>query len=210
MGNRKVKVVRYSERASYDKNELIKVLSRNFICHVGFIDEGEPYVIPMLYVNDDQYIYIHGSPDSRLIKIIGGGSPIVIAVTEVHGIVLSSNLCNNSINYVSVIVYGRGSFIDDSNEKLHVFQLMIDRLVPGRTSDTDLPTLEELNSVAIVKIRIEDFAIKKREGGPKVSGDRHWEGVIPIVMNYGRPISTNNKPTPRYLMDLIMKYQQIT
>ncbi|MGC8607420.1 MAG: pyridoxamine 5'-phosphate oxidase family protein [Vulcanisaeta sp.] len=210
MDIRKVKVVRYSERASYDRDELMKILSRNFICHVGFIDEGEPYVIPMLYVNDDQYIYMHGSPDSRLIKIIGGGSPIVIAVTEIHGIVLSSDLCNNSINYASVIVYGRGSFVNEPAEKLRVFQLIINRLVPGRIGDTDLPTIDELNSVAVVKVKIEDFAIKKREGGPKISSDKHWEGVIPIVINYGKLISMNNKPIPRYLMDLVMNHQQIT
>ncbi|WP_054841763.1 pyridoxamine 5'-phosphate oxidase family protein [Vulcanisaeta distributa] len=204
MCTRKVRVVRYSERASYDRDELIRLLSRNFICHVGFIDEGEPYVIPMLYVNDDQYIYMHGSPDSRLIKIIGSGSPIVIAVTEVHGIVLSSNLCGNSINYESAIIYGRGgSFINDSNEKLRVFQLLINRLVPGRLNDTELPTTNELESVAVVRIKIEDFAIKKRDGGPVISSDRHWEGIIPIIMNYGMPISTNNKPIPKYLMDLI-------
>ncbi|WP_243671052.1 pyridoxamine 5'-phosphate oxidase family protein [Vulcanisaeta sp. JCM 16161] len=167
--------MRYSERASYDRDELIRLLNRNFICHVGFVDEGEPYIIPMLYVNDDQYIYMHGSPDSRLIKIIGGGSPIVIAITEVRGIVLSSNLCNNSINYESAIIYGRGFLIDDLNEKLRVFQLMINRLVPGRIGDTELPTTNELESVAVVRIKIEDFAIKRREGGPTISSDRHWE-----------------------------------
>ncbi|GAB6947034.1 pyridoxamine 5'-phosphate oxidase family protein [Vulcanisaeta sp. JCM 16161] len=203
MCTRKVKVVRYSERASYDRDELIRLLNRNFICHVGFVDEGEPYIIPMLYVNDDQYIYMHGSPDSRLIKIIGGGSPIVIAITEVRGIVLSSNLCNNSINYESAIIYGRGFLIDDLNEKLRVFQLMINRLVPGRIGDTELPTTNELESVAVVRIKIEDFAIKRREGGPTISSDRHWEGIIPIIMAYGIPISTNNKPMPKYLMDLV-------
>ena len=204
---RKVRVVRYSERASYDKNELMRVLNRNFVCHVGFIDGGEPYVIPMLYVNDDQYIYMHGSPDSRLIKIIGSGSPIVIAITEVHGIVLASNLCNNSINYESVIIYGRGSFVNDPGEKLRVFQLMINRLVPGRLSDTELPSIDELNSVAVVKVGIEDFAIKRREGGPTTSSDKHWEGIIPIMTIYGMPISTNNKPTPKYLIDLIKSHQ---
>ncbi|BDR93275.1 pyridoxamine 5'-phosphate oxidase family protein [Vulcanisaeta souniana] len=203
MGSRKVKVVRYSERASYDRDELMKLLSRNFICHVGFIDGGEPYVIPMLYVNDDQYVYMHGSPDSRLIRIIGSGLPIVIAITEVHGIVLASNLYNNSINYESAIIYGRGSFVDDPSEKLRVFQLMMDRLVPGRLDDTELPSIEELNSVAVVRVSIEDFAIKRREGGPTISGDSHWEGVVPIVISYGTPMSTNNKPIPKYLTDLI-------
>lgn len=208
MSTRKVKVVRYSERASYDRDELMKVLNRNFICHVGFIDGNEPYVIPMLYVNDDQYIYMHGSPNSRLINIVGSGAPIVIAITEVHGIVLASNLCNNSINYESVIIYGRGSFINDPNEKLRFFQLMVNRLVPGRLNDTELPSVEELNSVAVVKVRIEDFAIKRREGGPTVTSDKHWEGgVIPVMTVYGMPISTNNKPMPKYLIDLVKSHQ---
>ena len=203
MNDRKVKITRYSERASYDRNELISILNRNFLCHVSFMDDNEPYVIPMLYVNDNDTIYIHGSPESRLIRVIGSGSPVVIAVTEIHGIVLSSNLCSNSINYASAIVYGRGSFVDDPGEKLHAFKLIINRLVPGRLEDTDLPTTDELNSVAMVRVKIEDFSIKKRSGGPTVIRDEHWEGVIPMLMVYGDPLTTNNKPIPKYIMDLI-------
>ncbi|MGC8542339.1 MAG: pyridoxamine 5'-phosphate oxidase family protein [Vulcanisaeta sp.] len=202
---RRVKVVRYSERALYDKNELINILNRNFLCHVGFIDEDEPYVIPMLYVNDDDYVYLHGSPDSRLIRIIGSGTPVTIVITEVRGIVLSSNLCNNSVNYESAVIYGRGSYVNDPGEKLRVFRLLIDRLVPGRINDTDLPTIDDLNAVAVVKVKIEDFAIKKREGGPKVSSSDHWEGIIPIIRTYGKPVSTNNKPLPKYVLDLISR-----
>ncbi len=203
MGEHKVKVTRYSERASYDRNELISILSRNFLCHVGFMDNNEPYVIPMLYVNDNDTIYMHGSPESRLIRVIGSGSPVVIAITEIHGIVLSSNLCGNSINYTSAIVYGKGSFVDDPGEKLHAFRLMMNRLVPGRLGDVDLPTTDELNSVAMVRVKIEDFSIKRRSGGPTVTRNKHWEGVIPILMVYGDPITTNNKPIPKYIMDLI-------
>jgi nitroimidazol reductase NimA-like FMN-containing flavoprotein (pyridoxamine 5'-phosphate oxidase superfamily) len=205
----KVRVVRYGERAVYDWDELISLLSKNFVCHVGFVNGGRPYVIPMLYVSDGQYVYMHGSPESRLIRILGSGELVVIVVTEVHGIVLSSRLCGNSLNYESAMMYGRGSFIQDREEKLRVFRMMIDRLVPGRFSDTELPTTEELDSVAVVRVKIEDFAIKRRVGGPTDTGYSHWEGIIPIIQVYGDPITTNGKQVPQYVIDLVSRRKDL-
>ncbi len=205
--NIKYRVKRYPERASYDKKELINFLNKNFLCHVGFIDDGIPYVIPMLYCNDDNYIYLHGSPESRIINILKMNRIISVAITRINGIVLAENVKDNSVNYVSAIIFGKGNEVKNNNEKLKVFKNLMDRIVPRRWENSILPSEDDLNKVSVIKISIDKFSIKKREGGPQLNNqsntnkDNIWCGEIPIMCRYENPNNYSN--IPNYVSELL-------
>ena len=186
----KDKVIRYANRASYDKSVLMQLLNRNFICNLGFVDHDVPYIIPMMYVNDEEYIFLHGSPNSRLINILKSGATVAISVTEINGIVLAKRTKNNSVNYNSALVFGRGEELSGFEEKLAVFKRLVDRVLPERWENSIAPSEVDLKAVNILRLKIMTYSVKRREGSPnreKTDDNKIWDGVIPIVHKFGIP-----------------------
>ncbi|MGC8566082.1 MAG: pyridoxamine 5'-phosphate oxidase family protein [Caldisphaera sp.] len=184
-------------------------LNKNFLCHVGFIYDGVPYVIPMLYSNDDNYIYLHGSPESRIVNVLKVNGIVSISVTKVNGIVLAEMVKDNSVNYVSVVIFGKSEEVKNNSDKLKAFKNLMDRMVPERWENSILPSDNDLNNVSIIKISIDKFSIKKREGGPKLNHksstnkNNIWSGEITIKCRYEKPIDNEN--IPNYIAKLIGK-----
>ncbi|MGC8645613.1 MAG: pyridoxamine 5'-phosphate oxidase family protein [Thermoplasmata archaeon] len=198
------KVRRHPERASYDRNLLLDILGNNFVCQVGFEIGGQPFVIPMAYYNDEENIYLHGSVSARIAGHIRSGNRIAISILEINGLVIAKGLADNSINYRSAIIFGRGEEILDEREKLRMFVEWLDWLIPGRSRDTELPGESDLRNVSVFKVPIEEFSIKTREGGPmeKNRNPGIWSGVIPIFIVYSRPMFSDGE-TPRYIEEFI-------
>ncbi len=204
--NIKNKVIRYSSRAIYDKDSLLELLNRNFVCNVGFIDDGVPYIIPMTYVNDENFIYLHGSPEGRLINILKDGSLVTISVMELNGIVLAKKIRYNSINYSSALIFGKGEEISDINSKLAVFKAFVNRVLLGRWENSIIPSEDDLRNVSVLKINIISYSMKRRDGGPykdKNDDMKIWDGVIPFVHKYEMP-EGNEENLPAYIKDKIL------
>ncbi len=194
---------RYPNRGNYNKSKLIEILNRNFIAEVAFEDGGQPFIIPMNYCNDEDNIYFHGSKESRLMNFLGSGKNVAISVLEIRGVIIRSRLSDNSLQYISAIIFGRGSRIDSNDEKMNMFKNFMSRISPERWNDTDLPSEEELRNVDVVAVKIEEFSMKINMDDIKFQdSSSRWQGIIPIEAKYGEPISFMQLGPPDYIKKL--------
>ncbi|MGC9294311.1 MAG: pyridoxamine 5'-phosphate oxidase family protein [Thermoplasmata archaeon] len=182
---------------------MMEILNRNFIAEVAFEDLGQPFIIPMNYCNDDSQIYFHGSPESRLINFLTSGKNLAISILEVRGIIIRSKVTDNSVQYVSAVIFGRGRRIDDNEKKMEIFKNLMSRISPERWEDTELPGKRDLDEVEVVSVNIEEFSIKMNMDEIKFQDDMlRWQGIVPVETNYGQPISYSNLNTPEYIKKL--------
>ncbi|MEM0127833.1 MAG: pyridoxamine 5'-phosphate oxidase family protein [Thermoplasmatales archaeon] len=198
------KVKRHPERASYEKTLLLEILRNNFVCEVSFQEDGQPFIIPMSYYNDSDFIYLHAAPSSRIATHLRQGDKICISVLEINGIVIAKGMADNSINYRSVIIYGRTKEVMDKEEKINMYAEWIDRMLPGRRTNTEMPNEREIQNVSVFKMPMDKFSIKIRNGGPieNRTDPKIWSGVIPIFRAFGKPTYSSGD-TPDYVKRII-------
>jgi hypothetical protein len=199
------KVRRHPERGSYDRELLMSILESGFVCQVAFQLDGQPYIIPMTYYNDSDFIFIHGSPVARISNTLRAGTPVAISVLELNGLVLAKGLADNSMNYRSAIIFGKPVELEGEEEKLSFFKEWIDRLVPGRKENTELPNHDELTNVSVFKVKLEQFSVKVRKGGPSEvrKNPDIWSGVIPFSTRFHSPEFMSSQQIPDYVTKFI-------
>jgi nitroimidazol reductase NimA-like FMN-containing flavoprotein (pyridoxamine 5'-phosphate oxidase superfamily) len=184
-------VRRLPERASYDRSRIHAILDEALICHVGFVVEEEPFVIPMSYGRDEDSIYLHGSVGSRLLRAIRDGAPVCVTVTLLEGLVLARSIFHHSMNYRSVVIFGRAEAVEDPREKLRALKCLSEHLVPGRWSDARRPNERELRQTLVVRVPLEEASAKIRTGPPKDEPEDLelpvWAGVLPYRSHAGTP-----------------------
>jgi nitroimidazol reductase NimA-like FMN-containing flavoprotein (pyridoxamine 5'-phosphate oxidase superfamily) len=184
-------IKRLPERGSRDFDLACAIIDEAKIGHVGFALEGQPYVIPMALGRDGQRILLHGSVASRLMKNLARGLPCCVTVTHLDGMVLARSAFHSSMNYRSLMVFGRAAEITDALEKQRCLDALVDHLVPGRAAELRASTRKELNATMLLALPIEKFSIKTRTGPPNdAAGDLDaaiWAGVIPLQMKAGTP-----------------------
>ncbi len=196
MGNFEVtaknKVVRLAKRASYDKKEVFDILDAGFICHLSWVMNGQPFVIPTAYARDGETIYVHGSVKSRMVKAVKAGIPVCLSVTHLDGLVLARSAFHHSVNYRSVIIYGQAVELDDLQERNHALFLITENTLKGRWQECREPNEKELKITSVLAIKIESASAKIRQGGPVDDAEDykldHWAGVLPIVPKFEAPI----------------------
>ncbi len=190
--NERNTVRRRAERGRYDRDTVYSILDSSFLCHLGFVSDGQPFVIPTLYGREGDTIFVHGSSVSRMLRDLSEGIRACVTVTIVDGMVLARSAFHHSMNYRSVTAFGTGSEVSDPDEKLHALKLISDNVLPGRWEDARLPTANELNVTSVISIPIEDAAAKIREGDPKDDAKDYelpvWAGILPITSFIGGPI----------------------
>lgn len=199
------KVKRHPERGSYDRELLMSILESGFVCQVAFQLDGQPYIIPMTYYNDPDFIFIHGSPAARISNTLRAGAPVAISVLELNGLVLAKGLADNSMNYRSAIIFGKPVELGGLEEKLSFFKEWIDHLVPGRKENTELPNNDELTNVSVFKVKLEQFSVKVRKGGPSEvrKNPDIWAGVIPFSTRFHPPEFVSSQQIPDYVKKFI-------
>lgn len=189
--NQRNSVKRLPKRASYDRETIFGILDENYLCHVGFAVDGQPFVIPTLYGRIGDAIYIHGSNVSRMLGHAGAAVEICIAVTSVDALVLARSAFHHSINYRSAVVFGRGEAVTDDAEKLAALKAISDSVVRGRWEDCRLPNSKELNVTSVIRIKIDDASAKSRTGMPIDDADDMslpvWAGLVPVHSALGTP-----------------------
>jgi nitroimidazol reductase NimA-like FMN-containing flavoprotein (pyridoxamine 5'-phosphate oxidase superfamily) len=188
----RTRVIRESERAVYDREVAYQILDEGFICHVGFVVDGQPYVIPTSYGRKDDDLLIHGSAASRMLRNLDQGIPVCVTVTLLDGLVLARSIFNHSMNYRSVVVLGTAVAVQDPVEKLAALRTLSGHILPGRWDDSRLPNEKELKATMALRLPIEEFSAKVRQGPPVDDEEDYafptWAGVIPLEMTPGRPI----------------------
>jgi nitroimidazol reductase NimA-like FMN-containing flavoprotein (pyridoxamine 5'-phosphate oxidase superfamily) len=207
----RTRVVREPQRAVYDRDTVNQILDEALLCHVGFVAEGQPFVIPMSYGRDGDVLYIHGSPASRMLRHLEQGVSVCITVTLLDGLVLARSVFNHSMNYRSVIILGTAKLVDDPKEKLAALRALSEHILPHRWDDSRQPNEKELKATSVLCLPINEFSAKVRVGPPVDDADDYtfstWAGVIPLEMNSGTPIRDERckQELPAYLKNYSRK-----
>jgi uncharacterized protein len=189
----RTRLVREADRAVYDREAVYRILDEGFLCHVGFVADGQPFVIPTSYGRKDDSLYIHGSAASRMLRNLKETVPVCVTVTLLEGLVLARSIFNHSMNYRSVVILGKATLVDDPVEKLEALRLLSEHIIPGRWADSRQPNERELKQTSVLRLPIEEFSAKVRKG-PVVDDEEDysfptWAGVIPLEMIAGVPVS---------------------
>ena len=188
----RTRVRREPQRGVYDRAAIDAILDEGLICHLGFVADGQPYVIPTLYARIGDEAYVHGSSASRMLRTLASGFDACLTVTLVDGIVLARSIFNHSINYRSVVVLGRARAVEDPDEKRRALEAFSDRLLRGRWADVRPPTSTELKATSILRMSLAEASAKVRTGPPKDDEEDYgrpvWAGVIPLALVAGDPL----------------------
>ncbi|MEU3282909.1 pyridoxamine 5'-phosphate oxidase family protein [Streptomyces antibioticus] len=186
---------RSAQKASYDKDLVHSILDEGYVCHLGFVRDGSPVVLPTLYGRVGETLYLHGSTGSRPLRMTGDadpGLPVCVTVTHVDGLVLARSAFHHSINYRSVVVHGVAHTVTDPEEKRVALDTLVDHVVPGRAADSRPANKKELAATAVIRLDLNEVSAKTRTGGvneePEDLGLPHWAGVIPLRTGYGAPL----------------------
>jgi len=187
------KVKRMPERGHYDAATIYPIVDAALICHVGFVLEDQPFVIPTLHARQDDTILLHGAKGSRLLRYIQSGGAVCITITHVDGIVLARSVFHHSINYRSAVLFGKGSVIEDEQAKLQALEAFTERLIPGRWQDARTPNAVEVKQTTVIAVQIESASAKLRTGPPGDEAEDYdlpvWAGVLPLRQIAGAPLA---------------------
>ncbi|MFD5473111.1 pyridoxamine 5'-phosphate oxidase family protein [Streptomyces sp. NPDC127105] len=204
---------RSADRASHDGELVHAILDEGYVCHLGFVRDGAPVVLPTLYARVGERLYVHGSTGSRPLRMAGRtdpGLPVCLTVTHVDGLVLARSAFHHSLNYRSVVVHGTAHQVTDPEEKRAALDALVDHVVPGRSADSRPANTKELAATAVLRLDLEEVSAKLRTGGvndePEDLSLPHWAGVIPVDRQYGTPLPapdlTPGTELPGYLTAL--------
>jgi uncharacterized protein len=187
----RTRVVREPHRGVYDRAAAYQILDEGFICHVGFAVDGQPFVIPTAFGRVDDNLYIHGSAASRMLRNLSKGVPVCVTVTLLDGLVLARSIFNHSMNYRSVVVLGTAVAVLDAREKLEALEALSEHILPGRWAESRQPNERELKQTLVLRLPIEEFSAKVRQGPPIDDEEDYsfptWAGVIPLQTVAGTP-----------------------
>lgn len=197
---------RYPERGVKEVEEIHRILDEGFLCHVAYLVEGRPVVIPTLYARDGDRIILHGSPTSGIVRAVRKGSPLSIAVTLVDGLVVARSAFESSANYRSVVIHGYGEILRGGAHS-RALDLVTDSLIPGRRNDVRANHEIEIRQTATVAVSLDEVSTKVRTGPPEDDpadvGSPVWAGVIPMTLETGTPVPAPDLaphiPIPDYL-----------
>jgi nitroimidazol reductase NimA-like FMN-containing flavoprotein (pyridoxamine 5'-phosphate oxidase superfamily) len=191
----RTQVHRYPTRGVYDKAQVCGILDEGFLCHAGFVVDGQPYVIPTGYARYGEHLYIHGSAASRMLRTLHGGVDVCVTVTLVDAFVLARSGFHHSMNYRSVVVLGKARLVTDREEKLTALRSFTNHIVPGRWEEVRPPTEQELKATSVLALPLEEVSAKIRAGGPIDDEEDYslpiWAGIVPVGIRTGEPVADN-------------------
>lgn len=189
----RTRVVREAHRGVYDRETVYQILDEGFLCHVGFVGDGQPFVIPTSYGRKDDQLFIHGSAASRMLRQLKDSVPVCVTVTLLDGLVLARSVFNHSMNYRSVVILGKATLVEDPQEKLAALHAISEHILPGRWADARQPNERELKQTSVLRLPIEEFSAKVRTGPPIDDEEDYsfptWAGVVPLEMMAGTPMN---------------------
>lgn len=203
----RTQVKRLPKRGAYDRETVYKILDEAFVCHVGFVVEGQPYVIPTNYGRSGDTLYLHGSAASRMLRTLSEGIPVCVTVTLTDGLVLARSAFHHSVNYRSVVVLGTGRPVNDPVEKMEALRLFTEHVMKGRWDDIRQPTDQEMKGTTVLSLTLEEVSAKVRTGGPLDDEEDYalnfWAGVLPLSVVAGTPVPdarlAAGTPVPHYM-----------
>ena len=190
----RTRVRRHPERGAYEREPIDAILDEALICHVGFVVDGQPFVIPTIHARIGDVLYLHGSPASRMLRTLRDGVDVCVTATLLDGIVLARSVYNHSMNYRSAVVIGRPRVVTDADERGRAFDLIVDHAAPGRSAELRRPTRKELAATTLLALSLHEASVKVSDGDPEdedvdIDAGGVWAGVIPLRLVAGDPVT---------------------
>ncbi|MEQ1763155.1 MAG: pyridoxamine 5'-phosphate oxidase family protein [Pyrinomonadaceae bacterium] len=208
----RTRVKRLPNRGAYDRETVYAILDEAFICHVGYVLDGQPYVIPTGYARIGDDLYIHGSSASRMLRNLTQGVDVCVTVTLVDGLVLARSAFHHSINYRSVVVLGKATLVEGEAEKNKALEAFTEHVIPGRWPEIRWPNALELKATSVLKLPIEEASAKVRTGDPKDDEEDYsmdiWAGVLPLTVVPGDPIDDARLKPKMSVPEHVSRYGQ--
>lgn len=208
----KTKLKRLPKRGNFDREIVYQILDEAFVCHIGFTVENQPFVIPTAYGRKDDVLYIHGSAASRMMKNLATEIDICVTVTILDGLVLARSAFHHSVNYRSVIIFGKAELVTENREKFEALRIFTEHIIPSRWNDIREPNAKELKATTVLRLPITEASAKMRFGNP-IDDDEDmslnvWAGVIPIKLTAESPISDDLLPENIEIPDHVKNYRR--
>lgn len=186
-------IKRLPKRGSYNRETIYQILDEGLVCHLGFVIDHQPYVIPTAYGRVEDKVYIHGSPASRMLRALQEGIEVCLTVTLLDGLVLARSAFHHSMNYRSVVVFGKASVVEDAEEKLTALHAFTEHTVPGRWQEIRQPNCNELAGTLVLSLPLIEASAKVRTGPPIDDEADYelpvWAGEIPLRLTKLAPIN---------------------
>jgi len=207
------KVRRMPKRGHYDRATVYGIIDEALVCHVAFVIDGMPTVIPTLHARRDDELLLHGARTSRMLQHVAAGNPMSVAITLLDGIVLARSVFHHSMNYRSVVLHGTGRLVESTEEKVAALEAFAEHVARGRWVDARQPSRKELKATSVIALPIEVAAAKVRTGPPLDEDEDYalpiWAGVLPLSLRAGNAI-----PDPRLDSDItvpayVRKYRRL-
>ena len=188
----RTRVRRLPKRGHYDRATIDAILDEGLVCHVAFVVDGQPFVIPTLHARDGDRVLIHGSAASRMLRTIDDGVDVCLTVTLADQLVVARSAFHSSMNYRSVMLLGKARLIEEPRAKMDGLRALVEHLIPGRWEDCRQPNAKEMKATWILEIPIDEASAKIRTGGPIDDNEDYaldfWAGVLPLAKGFGKPI----------------------
>ncbi len=199
----RTRIHRLPQRGSYNQETIHAILDEALICHVGFVVEGRPVVIPTIHARIDNQLYFHGSPAAGMLRTLREGVDACVTVTILDGLVLARSAFHHSMNYRSVVVFGRAEEVVDREEKLRVLTALVEHVCRGRSADARGPSEKELKQTLVLRLLIHEASAKIRTGPPLDDQEDYalpvWAGVLPLTLTPQPPVADNAVELPDYV-----------
>jgi uncharacterized protein len=201
------RVFRKPGRGSYDRELVHSILDEALVCHLGFVQDGQPYVIPTIHARAGETLFLHGAVGNRTLRALAAGASCCVTVTLVDELVLARAALHHSLNYRSVMVLGTAREVTDSGEKQNALRLVVEQIAPGRSEEIRGPDATDLRSTKVLAMEIEEASAKVRTG-PPLDEDRdlglpYWAGVLPLTSGTAEPVPapdlTGDPPVPEHV-----------
>ena len=187
---------RKPDRGSHERADFDAVVDASRVGHLGYVVDGQPYVLPMAYGRDGDFLVFHGSTGARPFRLLAAGAPCCFTVTLLDGLVLARSANDSTMNYRSAVLLGSCEQVVDYDEKVRVLNVITDHLLPERRGSLRPMLKKEIAATTVLRLPIAEFSVKSRDGGPLDSGDDvHWPvwaGVMPISMQFGEPVPADD------------------
>lgn len=203
---------RYAKRMRNDDGTLHTILDESLVCHVSYVLEGQPFIIPTAYCRVGNIIYLHGSVGSHFFMQMAKGIPVCIAVTLIDALVLARSVFNHSLNYRSAVIFGTTRLVEDAAERWMAAERFTEHVMPGRWNDARQPTESEMKKTMFIAVEIEEASAKVRDHGvgddPEDMDAQVWAGLVPLGLNIGVPQQDEQQDPNIPLPDYIAQYKR--
>lgn len=206
----RTQVMRLPKRGDYSEATIHSILDAGFLCHVGFVVDGQPFVVPTSYGRSGDTLYVHGSAASRMLRTLATGVEVCVTVTLVDGLVLARSAFHHSMNYRSVVLFGTATLLESADEKTAALRAISEQIVPGRWDDVRWPTEQELKATKVLALPISEASAKVRTGPPLDDEEDYalkvWAGILPFRVHPQAPLpdprlNSESQEVPAYLLE---------